>query len=383
MKSKKSKLFVIFILTVFSSSCVAVRPGQPYTQNTSSTVGRNEITNIQASKSLNNLYALLLAPTKDQISLLDLADNRVKLSMQTGRNPQVLAVSPNKSHILVVNQLDNTISTFFREDNYKIRDLGTIGSNGTPTDIIFNNSGTEAYVTNQSLGRITILEILNRDRPRIKKIISIKADENTNTLPTPFKVTVSSDDKTIYAIDKNNAKLYNFTKNNDDYVQNPTISLTGASRVIAEDIIIDKDKLYITDSNNSSLITVDTKQNNSVNTISLANQDFKDSLIPTKMAVNSTGGKLYVINQGSSTVAVIDINKLSLIKHIALSNKTVSDASEPSDISVSDNGTTIYVTNNVGRNLSIISGTEDRLLRNIGTTASSGALVPLSAVKIL
>ncbi|RYX96959.1 YncE family protein [bacterium] len=341
------------------------------------------MTDVQASSTLNNLYALLLSPTNDQISLLDLADNRVKLSVKTGRNPQFLAVSPNKSHILVVNQLDGTISTFFREDNYRIRDLGTIGASGTPTDITFNSTGTEAYVADQTLGRITVLEILNRDRPKVKKIISVRSDNEFTAIASPFKVAVSQDNNNLYAIDKNNGRVYTFNRQNNDFVQNLTINLSGQTRSTPEEILFDKDKLYITDSTNSTLITVDTKTNAVINTLSLTNQDFRENLIPTRMAINSNAGKLYVVNNGTSSIAVVNINNNTLTKHISLATNTVSNAGGPSDISVSDNGNTIYVTNTVGRNLSIISGTQDILLRNIGTSASAGALVPLSAIKII
>lgn len=382
MKNKIEKLFISVLIGALVSSCSATRPNQPYTPNNSAAGGRGDLTAL-TNANLGNLYALLLSPTNDQLSLLDLADNRVKLSVNTGRNPQVLGVSPNKNHILVGNQLDGTISAYFREDNYKIKELGTIGAGGLATDIIFNSSGTEAYVANQNLGRITILEILNRDRPKIKKILSIKTDDNSPSLASPFKLALSSDNSTLYSIDKTNGKLYTFKQDNNQFTQSATINLNTQTRTVPEDIVFEGDKLYITDSNNSGLLTVDTKTNNTISTLPLTNTEFKDSLIPTRIAVNSKAGKLYIINQGVSTVAVIDLKQNSLMKHISLATNSVSDAGEPSDISISENGSSIYVTNNVGRNLSIISGTEDRLLRNIGTSLSAGALVPLSAIKII
>jgi DNA-binding beta-propeller fold protein YncE len=381
MKNKANKIFITLLIGSFVSSCSSLRPSQAYIPN-SQNLGRTDIRSVDTSN-LNNLYALLLSPTNNQLSLLDLADNRVKLSVNTGRNPQILGVSPNKSHILVGNQLDGTISTFFREDNFKIRDLGVIGAGGLATDIIFNSIGSEAYIANQALGRISVLEILNRDRPKVKKILSIKIDDISSPLASPFKLAISNDNNTLYSIDKNNGRLYIFKKENNEFVQKEIINLNTQIRTVPEDIVFDKEKLYITDSNNSSLITIDTKENKILNTVSLANSDYKDSIIPTKIAFNSKEGKLYVINQGVSTVAVIDSNKNTLVKHIALSNNSVSDSGEPSDISISENGNLIYVTNNVGRNLSIISGTEDKLLRNIGTSMSAGALLPLSAIKII
>lgn len=382
MKNKIKKFLLPVLLGSLISSCTATRPNQPYTPDNQNPGSRGDQT-IIANANLGNLYALLLSPTNDQLSLLDLADNRVKLSVDTGRNPQILGVSPNKSHILVGNQLDGTISSYFREDNYKIKELGTIGAGGLATDIVFNSTGTEAYVANQNLGRITVLEILNRDRPKIKKILSIKTDDNSTALASPFKLAVSSDNNTIYSIDKTNGRLYSFKRENNEFTQSTTFNLNNQTRTVPEDIIFDNDKLYITDSNNSSLITVDTKSNNTITTLPLTNTEFRDSLIPTRIAFNSKAGKMYIINQGVSTVAVINTNQNTLVKHISLANNTTSDAGEPSDISISENGTSIYVTNNVGRNLSIISGTEDRLLRNIGTSISAGSLVPLSAIKII
>ncbi|MFN8576168.1 MAG: YncE family protein [Candidatus Sericytochromatia bacterium] len=382
MKNKIKNILTSVLVSTFAYSCVANRPNQAYDPSVLPNAGRTDIRSI-ANLNLTNLYALLLSPTNNQLSLLDLADNRVKLSVNTGRNPQVLAVSPNKSHILVGNQLDGTISSFFREDNFVIRDLGVIGSGGLASDIIFNSNGTEAYAANQNLGRLSVLSILNRDRPKVKKVLSIKVDDVSSPLASPSKLALSSDNNTIYALDKNNGRLFIFTKKDNSFVQDITVNLNTQVRVVPEDIMFSNDKLYITDSNNSSIIVFDTIEKKVSNTISISDNTYKDSLIPTKMAFNSKEGKIYVINQGISTVAVIDSNKNSLVKHISLSNNSVNDAGEPSDISISDNGAFLYVTNNVGRNLSIISGKEDKLLRNIGTTMSAGALLPLSAINII
>jgi DNA-binding beta-propeller fold protein YncE len=360
------------------NSCSASQPNAPYAPDTSAS-SRNKITAAQSA----NLYALLLSPTHDQLELLDLVDNRVTLSVSTGRNPVELSVSPDHSHILVINQLDGTISEFFREDNQHISTIGTVGSGSNPTDVTFNNKGTEAYVAYQGTGRINVLQILNRARPVLKNTLTLK-NNAAGVVPSPYKLAVSSDDNFLYAVDRNTGTLYTFRKTNDDFVQENFFDLSSNDqKTLPEDMLFFDNKLYISDSANARIIIFDTTTNQVTGSLSLASQEVKNEILPGRMAINTVAKKLYVANQGSSTIGVLDLTKNTLIKHIFLSRNTASDSFEPSDISVSSNGNTVYVTNTSGRNLSIISGKDDTLLRNIGTTASSGAIAPLSAIEII
>ncbi len=364
-----------FILT----SCSAANPNAPY-QPGVSTSSRNRLpVNIAG----NSLFALLLSPTFDRMELLDLSDNRVKLTVSTGRNPMELSVSPDRAHILVINQSDGTISSFFREDNQKIRSLGTIGSGLFPTDVLFNNKGTEAYVAYQGTGRINVLQILNRARPVIKRILTLN-DNSQGIAAAPYKLAISPDDNVIYTIDKNNGTLFTFRKTNEEFVRENSFKLgSNDEKSSLEDLVFFDNKLYISDSLNARITVFDTKENKVSATISLASQDIKNAILPGKIAISAQTKKLYVANEGSSTIGVVDLNSNKLLKHIFLSQNTVSDSAGPSDISINSTGSTIYVTNSAGRNLSIISGKTDTLLRNIGTTQSSGAIAPLSAIEVI
>lgn len=365
-------------VTFLFTSCNSAQPNKPYTPDTQIS-SRNKVPAINGV----NLYALLLSPTYDQMELLDLSDNRVKLTVATGRKPVELAVSPDRAHILVINQSDGTVSSYYREDNQKIQSLGTIGSGLNPTDVLFNNTGTEAYVAYQGNGRINVVQILNRARPVIKRVISLK-DNSPAISATPYKLAISSDDSNLYAIDQNNGTLYSFKRTSEGFIQENSFKLSGNDEHTSlEDLAFYDNKLYISDSANARITVFDTKENKVLTNISLTTQEIKNEIFPGKIAISVQTKKLYVANQGSSTIGVIDLKNNSLLKHIFLSQNTKSDSFEPSGISISNNGNSIYVTNSAGRNLSIISGKEDKLLRNIGTTESSGTLVPLSAIEMI
>ncbi len=371
----KLNIFSVFFLSLLTLSCSGIQPTAPYQQNTT-TSGRTK------PPASTNLFALILTPTSDEMSILDLTDNRIKNSIKTGRNPVDLAISPGKAHILVINRLDGTISSFFREDNQKISFIGTVGSGINPSSVIFNNKGTEAYVSYPDSQRILVLSILNRARPVIKDILLLKnPDENTNS--APYKLAISGDDNRLFVVERGNKNLFTFKKSNENFTQENISKISSENeKVSPEDILFRDNKLYISDSTNARIIVFDPNENKVSTSINLSSQDIKSSILPTNMDI-SVQKKLYVITQGSSTVAIIDLVSNKLLKHIFLTTNTVSDSGEPTDISISSDGNLIYVTNDSGRNLSIISGKEDKLLRNIGTTPSSGAIPPLSAIKLI
>jgi DNA-binding beta-propeller fold protein YncE len=376
VKNMKLKIAMTFFLSFLNLSCSGkLLPTAPYQPDTSS----SSRTKPPVSA---NLFALILAPTLDEMDILDLTDNRIKKTIPTGKSPSELAISPDKSHILVINRLDGTISSYFREDNQRIQFTGTVGSGANPTSVIFNNKGTEAFVSYNDNQRILVLSILNRARPVVKDILVLK-DSSPNSNSSPYKLAISSDDNHLFAIDRINGNLFTFKRTNDNFTQENVFKVNNDNEKISlEDLILNDNKLYISDSTNSRIIVYDINLNKVSATISLSSPDIKAAILPLKMDISSKK-KLYVINQGASTVAVIDLASNKLLKHILLSTNSISDSSEPTDISVSTDGSIIYVTNGAGRNLSIISGKDDKLLRNIGTTPSSGAIPPLSAIKLI
>lgn len=328
-------------------------------------------------------YALILLPTQNKMQLLDMMVNRVGFSISTGHNPVDLDVTPDGRRILVINSQDGTISSYFKEDNQNIQFLGSIGSGINPSHVIFNNKGTEAFVTYEGSNRIAVLQILNREKPNIKKIINLKDNESKLAL-SPYKLAISSDDNILFVIDKNSGKVFSFKSENDQFIQDKVFILSDSEKIVPEDMIFNENKLYISDSNNSQVLVFDTKESKVTSKILIKNQDTQISdFIPTKMVLNEKTGKLYVINEGLASVVVLDTKNNTMIKNILLSSGSKTDSAEPTDISINVDGTILYVTNAGGRNLSMISTKNDELIRNIGTTESVGNLPVLSAIKIL
>lgn len=377
LKASFAKVMLVALSSSLVFSCSSsIKVNAPYLASDTKTT-RNRV--VQTSEP----YALILAPTKDSMSVLDLVDNRILFSVATGRNPVELSISPDKRYLLVANKLDGTISAYFRQDRETIRDLGTFGNGENPTDVIFNNKGTEAYVAYQGDGRINFLSVLNRAMPVSKQVLNLK-DESFKGNVAPFKLAISKDDNTLYSIDKDNGKLFVFKKQNNSFTQSTIINLAiNNEPVDLEDIIVNNDKIYISDSINSKVIVVDAINNTVINSISLLSKEIDSNIqpLPTKLAITADSKKLYVTNRGTSTIAVLDLEKNTLLKHISLSSKNA-DSALPTDISIRPNGN-IYITNSSGRNISIISGKDDKLIRNIGTTPSEGFIPPLSAIKML
>jgi len=333
---------------------------------------------------VESLYALLLSPTHNSLSLLDLADNRIKVTVETGVNPVKMAVSPNKKYVMVINKQNGTVSSYFREDNFSLSEIGTVGSGSEPTDIIFNNKGSESFVVYQDDSKISVLQLLERARPVLSKTFVVK-DSETNIKPLPYKIAINKDDSALYVIDKVNSNLFTYkTDDKNNLVQDNKYNLAEENkRVSLESILFNENKLYISDSVNSSVIVFDLTENKVETRISLIDETISGDTLPDKIVINKDNTKLYIINKATSTVAVVDIKTNKLIKHIALSTGGITASYEPTDISISNTGKFLYVTNGGGRELSVISAEEDKLEKNIGTTASSGFQDPFSGITLL
>lgn len=376
---KRIKSVLFFTLLNINLGCTNIASGNaPYAVSSPSTTA----TDRKVIPDGPEPYALILAPTKDSVAMLDLNDNRIYVSANTGRNPIDVAIAPNKSHILVINRLDGTISSFFRQDRFTLDLLGTTGGGNNPTDITFNKTGTEGYVAYHDDSKLLFLSIQNRNNPGVIQTLTLKSS-NTNEKLYPYKIENKLDGSGIYVIDKENGKLISIKKDNDTFTQEEVIDLNNLqSPSVLEDIVAFENKLYITDSNNSRLIIFDTVTK-SISNISFQNSDNKSlELIPTKMVISKADKKMYLIHQGVSEIAVINLVENTITKKIKLNATEKFEVGMPTDISISESMKRIYVTNSFGRNISMISLKDDTLLRNIGTTFSEGNLIPLSSIEV-
>lgn len=372
----KSTLFLI--LLGINIGCTNITSGRtPYVEPSTSPSSTTNRTTIEGPEP----YALILAPTKDSMAMLDLNDNRIYVSANTGRYPVDVAIAPNKSHIMVVNKLDGSISSYYRQDRQTLNLLGTSGGGNNPTDIKFNNNGTEGYVAYHDDNTILFLSIANRNNPGVIQTMTLKSV--TGEKIYPYKIVNKSDGSGIYVIDKDNGKLISIKKDNDTYIQDEIIDLNNLqTKSSLEDVVSFEKNLYITDSSNSRLIIFDTEKKE-ISNISFENSETKNiELIPTKMVVSNSNKKMYLLFQGVSQVAVINLAEKTILKKIKLNQSEKFDTGVPTDIAISESMKRVYVTNAFGRNISMISMNDDSFLRNIGTTFSEGNLIPLSAIEV-
>lgn len=366
MKYKKILLTSVLLLT----SCV--------NRNISSDINTVNRSSIETASQ----FGLILMPTLDRIELLDLRTNRTSLQVKTGRNPTDLSVAPDKKNILVINRLDGSISSFFREDNTRIQATGTVGNGQNPNDIIFSNSGNEAFVAFIGTQRVTVFKVLNRDRPQLLENILLRDDKGNDY--TPSRLAISDDDNTLFVSDRNNKKLFIYKKENNNFKMDKIVDTKFQDKFITPEFLYYfKNKLYISDSLNSAISVYDLNSNSFTNLISLKDELINKDSIPLNMIINKKTEKLYIINQSTSNVSVVDTKENKLVKNISLILGNRNDSFEPSDIAISNDGAFIYVTNNIGRNLSIIDTKTDTLSRNVGTTQSSGNLPPISSIELL
>lgn len=327
------------------------------------------------------VQALILSPSEDRLYVFNLLFHRVTAALTTGELPSDIAVSPDSSLIFVTNKQDNTISIFRRTDGNNIQSLGNIGTIDSPEKILFNDTFSEAYITFENESAVMILDIQSVwKQPTVKQFLRLPLDSLANTMA------LSSDGQQLFIADRRQAKIYQLNRQNNKWSLTSDKTLNTRARI--GDLLLENNQLYISDQAQDKVHRFNIETEIIEESIALQEGD-NEVLFPTKMAINPAKTKLYVVGTGNATVKVVNLANHRLLNTISLNSESLTANSfSPTGIDVTNDNKRVYVTDLVGRNISIISANadpeiKDKLLRNIGTTASAGFLKPLGEIKVL
>lgn len=133
------------------------------------------------------------------------------------------------------------------------RVISTIPINANATDVVLNKKENKAYVTSQNANAIYIV---NLDSMQLDKMI--KLDQK------PSKITYCELDDTISFYDEYTSKVYNITRNMEDYVVQPVGSAENVSKILS-----DIANIYVISRTKSELYVFDKLQGKLIKTIEL------------------------------------------------------------------------------------------------------------------
>ena len=104
-------------------------------------------------------YAYVSNGTSGTVTVLDLVYLRQERTLQVGRQPTGLAVSPKRNEVYAVNTGSDSVSVIDAEQN---RVVATIGVHRTPYFISVSPDGDRAYVANSGSNTVSVLDLKRR-----------------------------------------------------------------------------------------------------------------------------------------------------------------------------------------------------------------------------
>jgi len=130
----------------------------------------------------------------DQIVKMSTADGSIAASYTFGGAPSLnytphdIDVSPDGSQVWVTDQANGVVSVLDANLNGVVNNI-TVGNN--PIQLVFNNSGSEAYVTNYDDNTVSVIDVLSQSATGV-------FDMGGNGSMGPMGAIVSPDDSTLW-----------------------------------------------------------------------------------------------------------------------------------------------------------------------------------------
>ncbi|PKQ63867.1 6-phosphogluconolactonase [Labilibaculum filiforme] len=167
----------------------------------------------------NNIIAVDLGTNELWISSIDMASNKfkpaqqAKVSLAHGAGPRHLAFHPNGNFFYVINELDNTITTFSISSSKEIKlvaNVSTLPANfegvSNTADLHISNDGKFLYGSNRGHNSIVIYEV---QKDGALKLVGHQPTRGDH----PRNFSLSPDDKFLLVANKNTNNIVCFERN--------------------------------------------------------------------------------------------------------------------------------------------------------------------------
>lgn len=285
-----------------------------------------------------------------QVSVVDTATNLVTKTINVGRYPIGVVISPDGSKAYVTNDTSGTVSVISTLTNAVIN---TFPCNKTPYGVVMSPDGNRLYVANGSLNEVTILNALTG---AIITAIPVGLQ--------PSGLAISPDGGTLYVTNSNNNTLS--VINTSTY--QVTFVLTVGNNPYGITISPNGSKLYIANVISRTITVVNTATLTIDATIAVG-------IGPVSSCISADGRWVYVTNSDSyggfgsqanfppGTVSVIDASINQVVK-------TITVGKGPDGLAFNSYGTKIYVANTIDNTISVINVGSNTVINTIPVGSS-------------
>jgi YVTN family beta-propeller protein len=261
----------------------------------------------------------------DVVSIIATATNEVIETIPVGKSPQRVAVTPDRTRILITNAGDDTVSIL---ETVTHQTIAVVSVGNHPLGIAINPNSTQAYVANYGSGTVSVLDLQTSRKPG-----TIRVGDN------PVSVAFVWGGARVFVTNSLSCTISVIDKATQRVIQEIQL-LDGSPQGVAA--APDGSKAYVTNEQSNAIIVVNVFDNKKIVEIQVGQG-------PTEIAITSDRTKVYVVNSRDNSVSVVNIttNPPTLVTTIA-----VGDC--PVGIAFSGDGMRAYVSNEKSQNISVI-----------------------------
>lgn len=253
------------------------------------------------------------------VSVIDTATNTVVATVNVGKSPEGVAISPDGTHVYVANLGSNTVSVIDTATNTV---AATVNVGKNPHGVAVNTDGTKVYVTNYGGSSVSVIDTVTN---RVISTVSVGKQ--------PFGVAVTETD--VYVTNDQDQTV--------SVIDTATDTVTSTINVGNEfpgGIAVADSEMYVTSGSTGNVSVIDLASGTVTATVAVGSN-------PHGVAV-SQDGMVYVANFGSNSVSVIEAATKTV-------TATIKVGKSPYGIAVSPDGTEVYVVNDHDNSVSVIN----------------------------
>jgi len=279
-------------------------------------------------------FAYITNSGSNNVSVVDIATNKVVATIPAQGSPAGVAVKPDGSRVYVGNYDSASVTVIDAQSNSVIKHIA-VGAN--PHQIALKPDGTRLYVTNVSSGTVSVIDTASNT-----------VANTLNLGGTPVGVAVNPGGTRAYIGRYDSHQVYVLDTATNTFVGSP---ITVGSGPLCMEVNPDGTRLYVINQKSNDLTVIDTASHAVVATVPVGTR-------PYELAIKPDGTRVYVGNFNDNTVTVID----------AATNGVVGvlyTGAYPIGVDINPAGSRLYVANYSSTTLSVFNTATNTLITNI------------------